>query len=91
MSSNNFGLLRDLARLHDETVMLFNVWKVLMVSQHPVKLGGYRHSGSKDIMILVRDGMPYSNTRNFRSYTQQFARVANERLPILVTHVYKNN
>ena len=59
-----------------------------MVDQHPAKFGDHRHCGSRDMMVLVRDGMSCPNTRNFWTYTQQIACVANERLPILVTRVY---
>ena len=48
----------DLARQHGESIIWSYDLEPLKVSHHPYKVGGNRHYGSRDIMVLVcwRDG-----------------------------------
>ena len=48
-----FRLSYNFARPRDYRVMWLNALEPLTVSHCPVKFGGHRHCGSRDIMLLV--------------------------------------
>ena len=40
-------------RRRDQRVMWFYRYEAIKISYHPVEFGGHRHSGNRDIMVLV--------------------------------------
>ena len=56
INSSSFHLLLIFSlwkRPRDQRVMKLHCWEPLMINHHATKIGGHRHCGSGDIMILV--------------------------------------